>query len=172
MKQQIIISGTGGQGVLFLTRILAEAAVEKNMDVLTSETHGMAMRGGTVISHIKIGSFRSPLVCMGQGDVGLFLDGSSFDVYRSFIMPGGKLFLNTYISAGEYYAIDATGIAKEMGSLLIMNLILLGYAVKEGDLFCDREVMERTIRKLSKPDRREMNLKGFEMGFNHYGGGE
>jgi indolepyruvate ferredoxin oxidoreductase beta subunit len=39
MKQQIIISGTGGQGVLFLTRILTEAAVDKNMDVLTSETH-------------------------------------------------------------------------------------------------------------------------------------
>jgi indolepyruvate ferredoxin oxidoreductase beta subunit len=171
MKQQIIISGTGGQGVLFLTRILAQAAVEKNMDVLTSETHGMAMRGGTVVSHIKIGSFRSPLIRMGQGDVGLFLDGSSFDVYRSFIMPGGKLFVNTDIS-GKYYAIGATGMAKEMGSLLIMNLILLGYAVKEGELFCDKEVMERTIRRLSKPDRLEMNLKGFEMGFKHYGGGE
>ncbi|MDO9529128.1 MAG: 2-oxoacid:acceptor oxidoreductase family protein [Syntrophales bacterium] len=171
MKQQIIISGTGGQGVLFLTRILAQAAVEKNMDVLTSETHGMAMRGGTVVSHIKVGSFRSPLIRMGQGDVGLFLDGSSFDIYRSFIMPGGKSFVNTDIS-GEYYSIDATGMAKELGSLLIMNLILLGYTVKEGSLFCDEEVMETTIRKLSKPDRLEMNLKGFEMGLKYYGGEE
>ncbi len=166
MKQQILISGTGGQGVLFLTRILAHAAVEKNMDVLTSETHGMSMRGGTVVSHVKIGSFKSPLICMGQGDVGLFLDGSSFDVYRSFIMGEGKSFVNTDVS-GEYYNIDATGMAKEMGALLITNLTLLGYSVKEGKLFCDKEVMETTIRKLSQPGHLELNLKGFEMGLNY-----
>jgi indolepyruvate ferredoxin oxidoreductase beta subunit len=166
MKQQIIISGTGGQGVLFLTRLLAQAAVEKNTDVLTSETHGMAMRGGTVVSHIKIGSFRSPLIRMGRGDVGLFVNSSSFDVYRSFIVPGGKSFVNTDIS-GEYYNIDATGLAKEMGSLLIVNLILLGYAVKEGGLFCDEKLVETAIRKLSKPDHLRLNLKGFEIGFKY-----
>lgn len=165
MKQQIIISGTGGQGVLFLTRLIAQAAVEKNMDVLTSETHGMAMRGGTVVSHIKIGSFRSPLIRMGQGNVGLFINNSSFDVYRSFIAPGGKSFVNTDIS-GEYYNIDATVLAKKMGSLLVMNLILLGYAVREGSLFCDEEVVETAIRKLSQPGHLELNLKGFETGFN------
>ncbi|MCX5883025.1 MAG: 2-oxoacid:acceptor oxidoreductase family protein, partial [Deltaproteobacteria bacterium] len=51
IKQQIIISGVGGQGVLFVTRLLAEAAMMKGYPVLTSETHGMAQRGGTVVSH-------------------------------------------------------------------------------------------------------------------------
>jgi indolepyruvate ferredoxin oxidoreductase beta subunit len=45
VRQQIVISGLGGQGVLFLTRVLAEAALRKGLDVLTSEIHGMAMRG-------------------------------------------------------------------------------------------------------------------------------
>ena len=45
LKQQIIISGVGGQGVLFVTRLLAEAAIQKGMPVVTSETHGMAQRG-------------------------------------------------------------------------------------------------------------------------------
>lgn len=170
MKQQIIISGTGGQGVLFLTRILAQAAVEQNMDVLTSETHGMAMRGGTVVSHVKVGPFKSPLIRRGRCDVGLFVNSSSFDIHRSFIMPGGKSFVNTDIS-GEYYNIDATGLAKKMGALLIMNLILLGYAVKEGSLFCGKEKLETAIRKLSRPDNLELNLKGFKTGLKYCGGG-
>ncbi|OPX37832.1 MAG: pyruvate ferredoxin oxidoreductase [Desulfobacteraceae bacterium 4484_190.3] len=163
MKQQIIVSGIGGQGVLFLTRLFAQAAVEEGLDVLTSETHGMAMRGGTVVSHLKVGPFKSPLIRMGQCDVGLFINASNLDIYRNFIRPGGRSFVNTDIS-GEYYNIDATGLAKECGSLLVTNLVLLGYAVKEGNLFCDEGVMETIIRKSSQPDRIEMNLKGFKAG--------
>lgn len=73
MKQQLIVSGVGGQGVLFVTRLLGHAGMEEGHNVLTSETHGMAMRGGTVISHVKIGPFMSPLVREGQADTGLFL---------------------------------------------------------------------------------------------------
>ena len=61
-RQQIVISGVGGQGVIFVTRILAEAAIRKGFSVFTSETHGMAQRGGTVISHLKVGDFSSPLI--------------------------------------------------------------------------------------------------------------
>ena len=57
IQQQIIVSGVGGQGVLFITRLMAEAAIKKGLSVLTSETHGMAQRGGTVLSHIKAGNF-------------------------------------------------------------------------------------------------------------------
>ena len=71
MKQQIIVSGTGGQGILFLTRFFAEAAMMMKLQVLTSEIHGMAMRGGTVVSHVKVGPFKSPLVRAGQADAGL-----------------------------------------------------------------------------------------------------
>jgi len=67
-QQQIIISGVGGQGVLFVTRLLAEAAIQKGMPVVTSETHGMAQRGGTVISHLKVGDFSSVLIRSRQAD--------------------------------------------------------------------------------------------------------
>ena len=58
---QIAITGRGGQGVLFLTRILSECALEMGLEVIASETHGMAMRGGSVISTLKVGPFRGPL---------------------------------------------------------------------------------------------------------------
>jgi indolepyruvate ferredoxin oxidoreductase beta subunit len=57
VRQQILISGVGGQGVLFITILLAEAAINKGLPVFTSETHGMAQRGGTVVSHLKVGNF-------------------------------------------------------------------------------------------------------------------
>ena len=70
MKQQIIVSGLGGQGALTLTRLLAEAAAAMGLSVITSETHGMAQRGGTVISMIKVGPFRGPLIPAGEADRG------------------------------------------------------------------------------------------------------
>src|SRR5512138_1009352 len=66
--QQLIISGVGGQGILFITRLLAETAIAKGLPVLTSETHGMPPRGGIVVSHLKVGGFASPLVRPGRAD--------------------------------------------------------------------------------------------------------
>ncbi|MDX9822298.1 MAG: 2-oxoacid:acceptor oxidoreductase family protein, partial [Syntrophales bacterium] len=94
MKQQIVISGTGGQGVLFVTRVIAEAALREGYPVLTSETHGMAMRGGTVISHVKIGDFRSPLIRTRQADVGLFLAAENLAVHGRYLRPEGRACVN------------------------------------------------------------------------------
>ncbi|MGD2016130.1 MAG: 2-oxoacid:acceptor oxidoreductase family protein, partial [Desulfobacterales bacterium] len=68
IMQQLIISGVGGQGVLFVTRLLAEAAILRGLAVFTSETHGMAQRGGTVLSHLKVGEHTSPLIRPAQAD--------------------------------------------------------------------------------------------------------
>jgi indolepyruvate ferredoxin oxidoreductase beta subunit len=163
IEQQIIISGTGGQGVLFLTRLLAEAAMQEGFDVLTAETHGMAMRGGTVISHVKIGSFKSPVIRRGKADCGLFLTASNLDVHGGFVKPGGAVCVNTDTGA-DYLHINATELAVECGSQLVANLVLLGYAIQHGSLFCDSEVMEKTIKRVSSPRHLEINLRGFRGG--------
>lgn len=163
MKQQIIVSGLGGQGIIFMTRILAEAAMTKGLNVLTSETHGMAMRGGTVISHIKIGNFKSPLIRRGQSDIGLFLNKINLEVHGELMKKESKIFVNTD-SAGDSFNIDATGLAKEAGSPVIANLVLLGYAVKKGALFCSADEIEDVIRRLSPPKQREQNIKGIQLG--------
>ncbi len=164
MKQQIVVSGIGGQGVLFVTRILAEAAIEKGLEVLTSETHGMAMRGGTVISHVKVGPFTSPLIRAGQADIGLFLHAGNWEVHRGFLKPGAAVCLNAAESAvGK--AIDATGIARAHGSLVIANLVLLGFAVRQGGLFCDEATSEAVLRRISPAKQLETNLAGFRLGW-------
>jgi indolepyruvate ferredoxin oxidoreductase, beta subunit len=163
MKQQIILSGTGGQGILFITRVLAEAAILEGLEVITSETHGMAMRGGTVISHIKVGTFRSPLIRSGRADIGLFLKEENVAIHGSYLGRSGLKFVNTNIP-GDYYYLDATAIARDMGAVVVLNLVLLGYAVGKGRLFCGPEVIGRAIEKISNPKQLDLNRKGFEEG--------
>lgn len=163
MKQQIVVSGIGGQGVLFVTRILAEAAVEKGMEVLTSETHGMAMRGGTVISHVKVGPFKSPLIRAGQADIGLFLHAGNLEVHRPFLKHGGVIYVNTE-KVGEGEVIDATRIAREHGSPVVANLVLLGFAARRGRLFCDAAIVEAVLTRISPDKQLALNLEGFRLG--------
>ncbi|MHB9096356.1 MAG: 2-oxoacid:acceptor oxidoreductase family protein [Syntrophales bacterium] len=165
MKQQIVVSGIGGQGVLFVTRILAEVAIERGMEVLTSETHGMAMRGGTVISHVKAGSFTSPLIRTGQADVGLFLHAGNWEVHRGFLKPDGAMYMNAE-KCGEGEAIDATRIARDHGSLVIANLVLLGFAVRQGGLFCDAATVEAVLKRISPARQLPLNLEGFRLGLS------
>jgi indolepyruvate ferredoxin oxidoreductase beta subunit len=165
MKQQIVVSGIGGQGVLFVTRVLAEAAIEMNLEVLTSETHGMAMRGGTVISHVKIGPFTSPLIRMGQADIGLFLHAGNLEVHRGFLKPGGLFYINREKN-GDRESIDATRLAREQGALVVANLVLLGFAVRKGGVFCNEATVEAVLQRISPAGQLETNLAGFRLGFS------
>jgi len=163
MKQRIIVSGLGGQGVLFLTRVIAEAAVQKGFDVLTSETHGMAQRGGSVISTIKIGDFQSPLLRGGQADFGFFLHDSNLDVHGGLMAADGKRFINS-VKPGAEPRIDASGLARDMGAPVLANLILLGFAVRQGGLFCNQEDVEQAVRALSHEKFVAGNLEGLRRG--------
>lgn len=165
MKQQIIVSGIGGQGVLFLTRVIAQVAVNQGIAVLTSETHGMAQRGGTVLSTIKIGNFASPLIRAGQADLGLLLWEANLPVHQPLLKSNGKLLINAETNGiGE--RIDASGIARELGNAVLSNLVLLGLAVKQQALPCNAEECETAIKQLAPRKFIDQNLKAFHKGFN------
>ncbi len=163
MKQQIIISGLGGQGALTLTRVLAEAAAALGLEVLTSETHGMAQRGGAVISMIKVGPFRGPLIPAGRADVGLFLHPKNLAVHRFYLKADAAVFVNS-ATPGDFLNIDAQGLARQMGATVTANLILLGYAAGRRGLFCGSELLEQVIRDKTPARFRETNLKAFRTG--------
>ena len=165
MKQQIIVSGIGGQGVLFLTRVIAQVAVDLDVAVLTSESHGMAQRGGTVLSTIKIGDFSAPLIRTGQADVGLMLNEANVAVHHALIKKTGILFINS-ARPGEGERIDASTIARELGNSVLANLVLLGLAVSKQALFCSEEACVAAIRKLAPAKYTNQNLDAFFKGVN------
>jgi indolepyruvate ferredoxin oxidoreductase beta subunit len=163
LKQQIIVSGLGGQGALTVTRLLAEAAAVLGLEVITSETHGMAQRGGTVISMVKVGAFRGPLIPAGAADVGLFLAEQNLGVHRSFLAPKAQVFLNSAVP-GDYFRVDARRLAEEMGAPVAANLILLGFAAARGALFCGVELLEEVITDKIPPRFRAVNLEALRRG--------
>lgn len=174
--QQIIVSGVGGQGVLFITKLLAETAVGMGYPALISETHGMAQRGGNVISHLKIGEkaagFASPLVRPGHADILLSLHPDALLVHGFYLKPQGQAFCNTHGHDTEtngarmpfpVSSIDATAIAAGLGSPISANLVLLGFALGSGRLFCRPEEVEDTLKSYGGR-RLEASLAAFEAG--------
>lgn len=130
-NQQIIISGLGGQGVLFITKLLAEAAMAGNHRVLTSETHGMAQRGGNVISYVKIGDFSGPLIRPGKANGLIALKEESFFHHKSFLKSDGFGVVNSVSDPKSHgfrvYSGDADRLAQEADSPRSVNLVMLGF---------------------------------------------
>lgn len=130
-NQQIIISGLGGQGVLFITKLLAGAAMARNFQVMTSETHGMAQRGGNVISYLKIGDFSGPLIRPGKADALIALKEESFFHHNYFLKAGGFGVVNSPSDPGAHafsvFSGDALKLAEEGGSPQSVNVVMLGF---------------------------------------------
>ena len=145
-----------------LGAVLAETAISQGLPVLTSETHGMAQRGGVVISHFKAGAFASPLVRPGKADLLLLLKGENLAIHRHFLKPGGTVIMNAREVPADHgdqeiLAVDADGLALKVGNPQAVNLILLGFALTirgRERLFCTGHdivgVMERKLTEKGK----------------------
>ncbi len=174
----MVICGLGGQGILFMTRILAYTAMEQGLNVLGAETHGMAQRGGSVISHLRIGDVKSSLVRSGTADILLALDEK--EGYRNlpFLSKGAKFFINglpdrapeprvkDYLTKNSisYFTVPAHQMAMEMNAPMSSNLILLGlFSSKFQGLF-GPDKMKATIKELSPERFYRTNISAFEKG--------
>ena len=167
--QQIIISGLGGQGVLFVTRLLADAALETGLSVLISETHGMAQRGGNVISHLKVAPrdsdrpLVSPLIRPGRADILLALHPEAISVHGHYLSPKGIAFANSAEDLPGARTLDATLLAAALASPVSANMALLGFAAASGKLFCGPDRIEAALRGYGGK-RLDVSLRAFRAG--------
>ena len=182
MEQQIVISGVGGQGVLFVTRLLAEAAIMRGFSVFTSETHGMAQRGGTVLSHLKVGSFSSPLIRPANADGLLALKAGGLNQHGYYLKPDAWAAVNRREevapgSEAHVYSVDADGRAQGIHQPKSVNLILLGFTVGvvsaavETPLFCSLEDLKAVLKKRLSGKRKTLDdaITALETGFQRFG---
>lgn len=179
MDLKLILAGVGGQGILFAARVFSETALARGYHVLGSETHGMSQRGGSVISHLKIGPYDSPLIRHGTGDVLISFDQD--EVYRTlaFVRKGGLCFVNSprsdfwdagvkaYLARNDIaaHAFPADKIALELGSPRSANLVLIGYAVSMPDIPLGHDEIKATIERISPSRYKAVNLKALEAGY-------
>lgn len=185
----VLLCGIGGQGVLTASEILAEAAIAAGHDVKKTEVAGMAQRGGVVTSHLRFGpKVYSPAIPPGEADVLLAFELAEGLRWISHLKPAGTALVNTMrvvppvVSTGLFSypndpladirsagkrmaAIDAGGIAKELGNSRLVNSIMLG-AVADALPFPPDSVKAALVKRFSakKPELGELNAKAFEAG--------
>jgi indolepyruvate ferredoxin oxidoreductase beta subunit len=185
----ILVVGTGGQGVMTATEILAEAAIALGHDVKKTEVAGMAQRGGVVSSHLRFGPrVLSPQISPGTADVLLGFEAAEGMRWRHMLRPDGLALMNTgrlvppVVDIGLYtypddpvaamreagtrvYAFDASGIAGELGDIRLGNTVMLG-AISD-QLSFPAEVLEQCVLKRfasKKPELVELNRQAFAAG--------
>lgn len=179
MKVQIILAGIGGQGILFSSKIFSELGLKLGLNVMGSETHGMSQRGGSVIAHLKLGQFQSPLIRRGTADILYSFEEN--ETYRTlkFLRKGGICFANleradrfdrkvlAHLKKKKItiHAYDATAAALKIGSILAANIVLIGYSVGTGLVPFKYKDLKKVLELVSKKKNLAMNLKAFELGF-------
>ena len=189
MAMNILLCGVGGQGTLLASNLLAECAMQAGYDVKKSEIHGMAQRGGSVVSHVRFGKdIASPVIRKGECDILLSFEELEAMRWSHFLKPGGKIVCNKQnilpmsVSAGnsvyptniidkmsklnaEIMLVDAIGKAKELGNQKCLNVVLLGVLAKKlKDI--DENIWMEMIEKRIPAKLLDLNKKAFETGWN------
>lgn len=185
--KNIMIVGVGGQGTLLTSRILGALTIHAGYDVKLSEVHGMAQRGGSVVTFVRYGDkVNEPIVEEGQADVLIAFERLEALRYAHFLKRGGAIVVNdqridpmpVVIGAAKYpeniledlekshhlFKVDAMAEAKKLGNSRVFNIIVLGIAAQHMNFTKEDwlTVIENTVPAKTV----EINKKAFEVGYN------
>lgn len=164
-RYQVVLCGRGGQGIVFLTRLLGDIATAGGFSVVSSETHGMAVRGGSINSHLRVGPFRSPLVRYGHADLLISLDPTETENNRHFLKSGGLIVENSALPDEDgVRRLNASAIARDFGRIQLENVVLLGFAsTVPGFPFLPGPIRDRLSRD-PREQVRTVNLAALDAG--------
>ena len=184
MNKNIVLCGVGGQGTVLASRLISAAAMELGIPVLSAETIGMAQRGGSVFSHVRLGEgCWSPMIAQGEADLILAFEPGEAVRMLPWLKKEGRMIVANRpvmpVTAAlkedayqpeemlRYLREKIPGVIiipvekalREIGSPKALNLVLLGAALKENTLGLDRIAMEKAMRRLIPEKFLELNLK-------------
>lgn len=191
MGKNCLLCGVGGQGVVLASKLIAYAAMEKGLNVRTSETIGMSQRGGSVVTHVRMGeTVHSPMIPKGTADVIMAFEPAEAVRNLSYLKEDGVMVVDKKAvkpvtatlmqsnydgqEALEYlqkkvknlYIIDGDALCEQAGSSKVLNVVLLGVALGSGVLNIPLDDMKEEIKKHVKPQFVEMNIKALKLGAN------
>lgn len=194
---RLVIVAVGGQGNLLASKVLGEAALISDIPVRMSEVHGMAQRGGVVESAMVFGDAESPIISHGEADILLGFEPSETLRAMNKCSKNTRVITNlaplppftVAIGNGVYpeikeikslikertaelIAFDALKLAREAGSPMTMNIVLVGALIGIQALPLSKKSVEQAIKTKTKKAFTEMNLKAFGLGFQAASQGE
>ncbi len=187
-KLDLLVTGAGGQGIILASDIIGEVAIASGYDVKKTDTIGMAQRGGSVLSNVRIApKVWSPLIKRGEGDLLLGLEKLEAARWAHYLRPGGIAIVNNHalpplsVSLGKsrypsdeeildilkqrterVYFLEGTRRAQELGNIRTLNIFMLGCI----SLFMpfEMETWKESISRHLPANLREINLTAFERG--------
>jgi indolepyruvate ferredoxin oxidoreductase beta subunit len=192
MKEfNVVLAGVGGQGILLAAEILGTAAVKEGLNVRVSELHGMAQRGGAVVSNVRIGEkVLAPTVLEGQADVLLgfepleTLRNLKFASEKALVIMSDEKIPPTELAAKmmkypsmeeilekihrftkNVTVVEAAKLAKKAGNILTQNIVLIGALAAAGKMPVKTESVVEALRELVPAKHVEINVKAFKLGY-------
>lgn len=188
MNKDIMICGVGGQGTVLASKIIAAAAMKEGNIVHSAETIGMAQRGGSVTSHVRIGESYSPLIPFGNSDLIISFEPAEAVRNLTYLKKDGIVItnsvptkpVNSSMSACEYngnemldylnkkcktISVDANEICKQFGSTKFFNIAILGIAAGSGRLGISKDTIIGEIESRVPAKFIEANKTAFDVGF-------
>ncbi len=189
MNKNIVLCGVGGQGTVLASKLIAAAAMKKELPVMSAETIGMAQRGGSVFSHLRMGeSLYSPMIAKGTADMILGFEPAETVRMLPYLKKDGQVVVSsravkpvTATLSGSSYngtemleylkkhvknllIIDTEKACREIGSSRVLNIILLGAAIRSGALGLSEEDIKNAIKERLPEKFHELNFRALNYG--------
>lgn len=192
MNKDILLCGVGGQGIVLVSKLLAASAMAAGETVHSAETIGMAQRGGSVTSHVRIGQSYSPLIPSGSASLMLaFEPGEAVRNLPLLNKEGTVIVSNTAVmpvtaslSGGSYQAepmldflrervkkvitADPAELCAPLGSVKYFNVVMLGIALAAGVTGLPEEIVRESVKTRVPEKFREINAKALMIGEEYY----
>ncbi len=184
MQTNIMICGVGGQGIVLTSKLIAAAAVERGIPVMSAETIGMAQKGGSVFSFLRLGEgISTPMFPVGTADLLIGFEPAEAVRMFPYLKKGGTAIVNTHpimpvtaaLTGSDYNGenmteyirrnaekavfLDGDKACADIGSPKVLNMVMLGAAVASGLLPFTLEEIEQTMKATVKPQFAELNSK-------------
>ncbi len=186
-RVNVLVVGVGGQGLITMSRLLAEAALAKGMEVMAAETHGMSQRGGSVVVFVRIGKkVYSPTFSEGQAHY--ILSTELVETFRNLVYASRNTVVATNTKViypslpnvkpvdpnellneirnrvARVIAVPASDIAEELGNPHATNMVILGIASVLLSDYVDPSYLERAVGRVGRGKIAEANLAAFRRG--------
>ena len=187
MTKNIVLCGVGGQGTVLASKLIAAAAMKKGISVMSAETIGMAQRGGSVFSHIRLGEhLHSPMIAKGTADIIIGFEPAEAVRMLPYLKDNGQVIVSSHaimpvtstLSGADYdgkeiilylkkvvnnlLVVDSEKTCHELGSSKVLNILLLGAAISSGALGLTEEEIQDAIKERLPEKFHDLNYRALQ----------
>ena len=187
MTKNIVLCGVGGQGTVLASKLIAAAAMKKGISVMSAETIGMAQRGGSVFSHIRLGEhLHSPMIAKGTADIIIGFEPAEAVRMLPYLKEHGQVIVSSHaimpvtstLSGADYdgkeiilylkkvvnnlLVVDSEKACHELGSSKVLNILLLGAAISSGALGLTEEEIQDAIKERLPEKFHDLNYRALQ----------